>query len=60
VATGHFKAGLQMSTSTAVIMADVLNRTETLMDITPFDPSRFDHVTEFAIPLKIVSSHPNL
>lgn len=40
VATGHFKSGLQMSVSTAVIMADLIEGRETIMDVRPFEPSR--------------------
>ena len=40
VSTGHFKTGLQLSTGSAVAMADFVEGKETLVDMTPFDPSR--------------------
>ncbi len=42
VATGHFRSGLQMSTATAVMMADCIEGRSTLMDIQAFAPSRLD------------------
>ena len=40
VSTGHFKIGLQLSPGAAVAMADLMEGKETLVDLTPFDPSR--------------------
>ena len=40
VATGHFKVGLQQSTGTACIMADLIENQSLSIDITPFAPSR--------------------
>ena len=40
VSTGHFKTGLQLSSGSAVAMADLIEGKETLVDLTPFDPSR--------------------
>ena len=40
VSTGHFKTGLQLSSGSAVAMADLIEDKETLVDLTPFDPSR--------------------
>lgn len=40
VSTGHFKIGLQLSTGSAVAMADLIEARPTLVDLTPFDPSR--------------------
>jgi len=40
VSTGHFKIGLQLSPGSAVAMADLIESKETLVDLTPFDPSR--------------------
>ncbi len=40
VSTGHFKIGLQLSTGSAVAMADLIENKPTLVDLTPFDPSR--------------------
>ena len=46
VATGHFKCGLQMSPAVAVCMADLLEGKDTIMDVSPFDPSRLDFLGE--------------
>jgi glycine oxidase len=40
VSTGHFKIGLQLSTGSAVAMADAIEGKPTLVDLAPFDPSR--------------------
>ena len=40
VSTGHFKIGLQLSPGSAVAMADLIEGKQTLVDLTPFDPSR--------------------
>jgi len=40
VSTGHFKIGLQLSPGSAVAMADLVEGKQTLVDLTPFDPSR--------------------
>jgi len=40
VSTGHFKTGLQLSPGSAVAMADLIEGKDTLVDLTPFDPSR--------------------
>lgn len=40
VSTGHFKTGLQLSTGSAVAMADLIEGKKPLVDLTPFDPSR--------------------
>ncbi len=40
VSTGHFKVGLQLSTGSAVAMSDLIEEKPTLVDLTPFDPSR--------------------
>jgi len=40
VSTGHFKTGLQLSTGSAVAMADLIEEQKPLVDLTPFDPSR--------------------
>lgn len=40
VSTGHFKTGLQLSSGSAVAMADLIEGKEPLVDLTPFDPSR--------------------
>ena len=42
VATGHFKAGLQMSPAVAVIMADLVEGKKTIMNVSPFNPGRLD------------------
>jgi len=40
VSTGHFKTGLQLSPGSAMAMADLIENKQTLVDLTPFDPSR--------------------
>lgn len=40
VATGHFKAGLHLSTATAVLVSDLMENRPTSVDLTPFDPQR--------------------
>jgi len=40
VATGHFKAGLYLSTGTAVVMADLAEGNSSAIDLRPFSPSR--------------------
>ena len=40
VSTGHFKAGLQLSTACAVAMADLLDGSKPNVDMTPFAVSR--------------------
>lgn len=40
VATGHFKSGLQLSTGTAVTIADLILGEEPSVDLSPFDPGR--------------------
>lgn len=40
VAAGHFKAGLQLSTGTAVVLADELEGGQASIDLSPFSPSR--------------------
>lgn len=40
VSTGHFKTGLQLSSGSAVAMADLIEGREPSVDLTPFDPSR--------------------
>jgi glycine oxidase len=40
VATGHFKAGLQLSAGTAIVIADMVEGKKPSIDMTPFDPSR--------------------
>ncbi|MEL7497967.1 MAG: FAD-binding oxidoreductase [Planctomycetota bacterium] len=40
VATGHFKSGLQWSTGTAVVLADLLTEVTPPIDLSPFAPSR--------------------
>lgn len=40
VSTGHFKTGLQLSAGSAVAMSDLIEGKQTLVDLTPFDPSR--------------------
>jgi glycine oxidase len=40
VATGHFKTGLQLSTATAKVMADLIESKNPEIDLTPFAPSR--------------------
>ena len=40
VSTGHFKIGLQLSSGAAVAMADLIEGKPTLVDLTPFNPSR--------------------
>jgi len=40
VATGHFKAGLQTSTGTARVIADLAEQKEPEIDLTPFSPNR--------------------
>ncbi len=40
VATGHFKAGLHLSTGTAVAMADLITGQSPTIDLTPFAPGR--------------------
>ena len=40
VSTGHFKAGLQLSTGCAVAMADLMTEKSTAVDMTPFAVSR--------------------
>ena len=40
VASGHFKAGLHLSTGTAVMMADLMEGKPATIDLTPFAPSR--------------------
>lgn len=47
VATGHFKCGLQMSTATAVIVADEIQGRPPLMDLRPFAPDRLDAQRDF-------------
>ena len=42
VATGHFKAGLQMSPAVAVIMADLIEGKDSIMDVSPFNPGRLN------------------
>lgn len=40
VATGHFKAGLYLSTGTAVVVADLAEGNDSAIDLRPFSPSR--------------------
>ncbi len=40
VATGHFKIGLQQSTGTAQILADLVEGQSPVIDIAPFEPAR--------------------
>lgn len=40
VATGHFKAGLHLSTGTAVVMADSIEGQTPAIDLAPFSPGR--------------------
>jgi len=40
VASGHFKAGLHLSTGTAVVLADLMEGKIPAIDLTPFAPSR--------------------
>ncbi|QEG24380.1 NAD(P)/FAD-dependent oxidoreductase [Mariniblastus fucicola] len=40
VSAGHFKLGLQHSTGSAVAMSDLIEGKPTLIDLTPFEPSR--------------------
>ncbi|MCH2180569.1 MAG: FAD-dependent oxidoreductase [Mariniblastus sp.] len=40
VATGHFKVGLQQSTGTALVMADLVEEKPPRIDLAPFDPAR--------------------
>lgn len=40
VSTGHFKAGLHLSTGSAVVMADLIEGKPATVDLTPFDPAR--------------------
>jgi len=40
IATGHFKAGLQTSTGTAQVIADLAEQKKTEIDLTPFSPNR--------------------
>lgn len=40
VAAGHFKSGLQLSTGTAVAVADLIQKRPSQIDLSPFDPSR--------------------
>lgn len=47
VATGHFKAGLQMSPSTATMVCDLIEGKESAMSAAPFDPSRLESSREF-------------
>jgi glycine oxidase len=41
IAAGHYRAGLQMSASTAVVMADLLAGNSPPIDIAPFSATRF-------------------
>lgn len=41
VAAGHFRAGLQMSPGTAVVMSEQILGRETSIDLSPFAPDRF-------------------
>jgi glycine oxidase len=40
VAAGHFRAGLQQSTGTAVLLADMITGSRPAIDPAPFDPAR--------------------
>lgn len=40
VAAGHFRLGIQLSTGTAEVMADLLENQSTEIDLTPFSPYR--------------------
>jgi len=40
IATGHFKAGLQTSTGTAQVIADLAEQKTPEIDLTPFSPNR--------------------
>ena len=40
ISTGHFKAGLHLSTGSAVVMADLIEGKPKTVDLTPFDPAR--------------------
>lgn len=40
IAAGHFKIGLQQSTGTAVLLADLIEDRNPLVDPAPFDPAR--------------------
>ena len=42
VATGHFKAGLQVSPAVAVMLADCMEGRDTLMDLDIFSPGRLN------------------
>ena len=47
VATGHFKCGLQMSTATAVIVADEIQGRPPLMDLRPYAADRLNAKRDF-------------
>ena len=40
VSTGHFKAGLHLSTGSAIVMADLIEGKPSTIDLSPFDPAR--------------------
>lgn len=40
VATGHFKCGIQVSTGTAAVLADLLEGNPSTIDLEPFSPAR--------------------
>lgn len=40
VATGHFKTGLQLSTATAIVLADLVEGKDPAVDLKPLSPSR--------------------
>ena len=42
VASGHFKSGLQLSTATAVVLADQMEEKPPPVDLAPFHPLRMD------------------
>lgn len=48
VATGHFRAGLQLSPATALVMAQVLLGRETSVPLAPYSPGRHRQRPEFS------------
>lgn len=50
VSTGHFKAGLHLSTGSAVVLSDLMEGQESEIDLSPFDPSRANDVEKHESP----------
>lgn len=46
IASGHFRNGILLAPATAVVIADILDKGEARIDLTPFAPDRFTSTAE--------------